>query len=84
MISFVVDMDVHECLERLGQMHSVKMAPSFGAVDTLIEIPAVMSHYEKTPEQLRAIGLEPNLVRMSVGCEPMSDLLRDLDFLLDG
>jgi cystathionine beta-lyase/cystathionine gamma-synthase len=44
----------------------------------------VMSHYEKTPEQLRAIGLEPNLVRMSVGCEPMSDLLRDLDFLLDG
>jgi cystathionine gamma-synthase len=83
MISFVVDMDVRKCLEKLSQMHSVKMAPSFGAVDTLIEVPAVMSHYEKTPDQLRAIGLEPNLVRMSIGCEPMSDLLRDLDFLLD-
>ena len=52
--------------------------------DTLIEVPAVMSHYDKTPEQLSAMGLEPNLIRMSVGCEPMDDLIRDLDFLLEG
>jgi len=83
MLSFVPDMDARKALERLGQMHSVKMAPSFGAIDTLIEVPAVMSHYEKTPQQLEAMGLEPNLIRMSVGCEPMDDLIRDLDFLLE-
>jgi cystathionine gamma-synthase len=83
MISFVIDIDARKALEKLGQMHSVKMAPSFGAVDTLIEVPAVMSHYDKTPEQLEAMGLEPNLIRMSVGCEPMDDLIRDLDFLLE-
>lgn len=83
MISFVVNLDAVKALQKLGQMHSVKMAPSFGAVDTLIEVPAVMSHYEKTPEQLAAMGLEPNLIRMSVGCEPMDDLMRDLDFLLE-
>jgi cystathionine gamma-synthase len=84
MMSFVIDMDARKALEKLGQMHSVKMAPSFGAIDTLIEVPAVMSHYDKTPAQLEAMGLEPNLIRMSVGCEPMDDLMRDLDFLLEG
>jgi cystathionine gamma-synthase len=82
MVSFVADLDARKTLERLGQMHSVKMAPSFGAIDTLIEVPAVMSHYDKSPAQLEAMGLEPNLIRMSIGCEPMTDLLRDLDFLL--
>ena len=83
-MSVVIDRDARRALEKLGQMHSVKMAPSFGAIDTLIEVPAVMSHYDKTPQQLEAMGLEPNLIRMSVGCEPMDDLIRDLDFLLEG
>ena len=83
MISFVVDMDVDRVLSRLAQMHTVKMAPNFGAIDTLIEVPAVMSHYGTTPEQLRAMGLEPNLVRLSVGCEPADDLARDLDYLFE-
>jgi cystathionine gamma-synthase len=82
MLSFVANLDARKALERLGQMHSVKMAPSFGAIDTLIEVPAVMSHYGKTHAQLEAMGLEPNLIRMSVGCEPMTDLIHDLDFLL--
>jgi cystathionine beta-lyase/cystathionine gamma-synthase len=83
MISFVIDMDVDRVLSRLAQMHSVKMAPSFGAIDTLIEVPSVMSHYGTTPEQLRAMGLEPNLVRLSVGCEPVDDLVNDLDNLFE-
>ncbi len=84
MISFVVEMDRNVVLSRLAQMHSIKMAPSFGAVDTLVEVPAVMSHYGKSDRELQEIGLEPDLVRLSVGCEPADDLIHDLDYLLAG
>lgn len=83
MLSFVVDADLDKILSKLGQLNSIKMAPSFGAIDSLIEIPSVMSHYGKTPDELKAIGLEQNLIRLSIGCEPKNDLIDDINFLLD-
>ena len=49
-----------------------------GGVETLIEQPALMSFYELTPEQRRAVGIAENLVRLSVGLEDLDDLLADL------
>lgn len=82
-ISFIVDIDVNLALESIGSLHSIKMAPSFGSVDSLIEIPSVMSHYGKSNDELKAIGLEPNLVRLSIGCEPVDDLIKDIDSFLN-
>jgi len=58
------------------------MAPSFGSTDTLIERPATMSHAGKTDAQLAALGLSSNLIRMSVGMEPIEFILADLQRVL--
>jgi len=65
-----------------AQLFSTKMAPSFGSTDTLIERPASMSHAGKTDEQLAALGLSRNLIRMSVGMEPIEFILADLERVL--
>jgi cystathionine gamma-synthase len=55
-----------------------KIAPSLGGVETLIEQPAIMSYFELSTEQRRAIGIDDGLVRLSVGIEETSDVVRDV------
>jgi cystathionine gamma-synthase len=55
-----------------------KIAPSLGGVETLIEQPLIMSYFEASPEDLARFGIEPGLVRLSVGVEEEKDLLEDL------
>jgi cystathionine gamma-synthase len=59
------------------------IASSLGGVETLIEQPAIMSYFELGPEELAAVGIEPGLVRLSVGIEDTEDVVRDLVNALD-
>jgi methionine-gamma-lyase len=63
-------------------MNSVKLcmlAVSLGAVETLIEHPASMTHaIVPRDERLRA-GITDGLVRLSVGIEDVEDIIRDLE-----
>jgi cystathionine gamma-synthase len=81
-ISFVSKMEVKGLSGRMKQFKSIKIAPSFGSVDSLIEIPSIMSHFEKNDDEIESIGLERNLVRLSVGCEPFKMIVKDLNKLL--
>jgi cystathionine gamma-synthase len=54
------------------------LAPSLGGVETFIEQPALMSYYDKAPEELEALGIRGELVRMSVGLEDADELIADL------
>lgn len=54
------------------------IAPSLGGVETLIEQPAIMSYFELGPEQLAAVGIDPALIRLSVGVEDTEDLVADV------
>jgi cystathionine beta-lyase/cystathionine gamma-synthase len=59
------------------------LAESLGGVESLISVPALMTH-ASVPEELRgAMGLTPGLVRLSVGIEDESDLIADLARVLD-
>jgi len=60
-----------------------KIAPSLGGVETLIEQPAVMSYFELGEEQLAQIGVDPALIRLSVGIEDASDIAADVIGALD-
>ena len=73
---------VEDISEKLKGFKSIKIAPSFGSIDSLIEIPSIMSHYGKDDDYFRNIKLERNLIRLSVGCEPVDMLLTDLKMLL--
>jgi cystathionine gamma-lyase len=60
-----------------------QLAVSLGAVESLIEIPAVMSHGSYAPEARRAVGIADGLIRLSIGLEACEDLRDDLAAALD-
>jgi cystathionine gamma-lyase len=55
------------------------LAESLGGVESLIEIPALMTHASIPPEVRAEIGIPDGLIRLSVGIEHIDDLKRDLD-----
>lgn len=55
------------------------LAESLGGVESLIEIPASMTHASIPAETRRAQGLADGLVRLSVGVEHVDDLRTDLE-----
>jgi methionine-gamma-lyase len=54
------------------------LAASLGGVESLIVLPAYTSHYRMSLKELRAVGVEPGTVRVSVGLENPKDLIEDL------
>lgn len=60
------------------------LAESLGGVESLINHPAIMTHASVPAEARDRIGISDNLVRLSVGIEPVEDLMDDLDTALKG
>jgi len=83
-ISFLVRGDLDVTSRFIDGCTIATIAPSLGGVETLIEQPALMSHYELTTEERLAIGIRENLVRLSVGLEDADDLVADFSRALDG
>ena len=59
-------------------------AASLGGVESLVSLPVHTSHYGFTDEQLQAAGIDPGMVRVSLGIEDSTDLLADVDQALAG
>lgn len=58
------------------------LAESLGGIESLISVPALMTH-ASVPEERRAImGITPGLVRLSVGIEDEVDIIQDLERVL--
>ena len=58
-------------------LHLLRNVPHLGAAETMVCLPALTSHARFTEDQLRAAGLSPGLVRISVGLEDIEDLIAD-------
>ncbi|HLV96288.1 MAG TPA: aminotransferase class I/II-fold pyridoxal phosphate-dependent enzyme [Candidatus Acidoferrales bacterium] len=54
------------------------LAASLGGVESLVILPIYTSHYNMSLEELRAAGVEPGTVRVSIGLEDPADLIEDL------
>ncbi|HEX6883816.1 MAG TPA: cystathionine gamma-synthase [Planctomycetota bacterium] len=54
------------------------LAESLGGVESLVEVPASMTHASIPAEERRKAGLSDGLVRLSVGIEHVDDLLGDV------
>ena len=57
------------------------LAESLGGVESLIEVPAAMTHMSVASSSL---AVDPALIRLSVGIEAAEDLVADLAQALDG
>ena len=58
------------------------LAESLGGVESLISVPALMTHASVPEERRAAMGVTPGLVRLSVGIEDEADLIEDLGRVL--
>ncbi|MGB8442674.1 MAG: aminotransferase class I/II-fold pyridoxal phosphate-dependent enzyme [Candidatus Acidiferrales bacterium] len=54
------------------------LAASLGGVESLVLLPIYSSHYRMSMAELRAAGVEPGTVRVSIGLEDPDDLIEDL------
>ena len=78
MISFLAESE-EEAVALVERTKIWKLAESLGGVESLIEIPALMTHMSTAESPFAA---PPNLVRLSVGLESPEDLLADLEVAL--
>jgi cystathionine beta-lyase/cystathionine gamma-synthase len=58
------------------------LAESLGGVESLISVPALMTHASVPEERREAMGVTRGLVRLSVGIEDEADLIEDLQRVL--
>lgn len=66
----------------MNNVRMITLAVSLGGVESLIEHPASMTHKGVAAEEQLAQGITPGLVRLSVGCEDLPDLIADLEVAL--
>ena len=76
MISFILE-GGREAAVRVAEATRIfTLAESLGGVESLIEVPAAMTHLSTAGSPLE---VDPGLVRLSVGLENIEDLLEDLE-----
>lgn len=63
----------------LNHLKLCSLAESLGGVETLISLPALMTHASIPPEVRQSIGITDGLIRLSVGIEDVEDIIADLD-----
>ncbi len=80
MISFVLKDGQEAAVRTAGATRLFVLAESLGGVESLIEVPAAMTHLSTANSP---IAVDPGLIRLSVGLENKEDLLRDLEQALE-
>lgn len=77
-VSFIVEGGRAAASRVVDRCQIACIAPSLGGVETLIEQPAIMSYYELSEDELARVGIDPALVRLSVGIEDEKDVVESL------
>jgi len=83
MVTFYVRGGLPAARAFLEALRVFTCAESLGAVESLAESPAIMTHASVPPEVRAQLGISDALVRLSVGCEDEKDILQDLHQALD-
>ncbi len=78
-VTFELDADLEGAFRFTDACELAYIAPSLGGVETLIEVPALMSYWDRTPEQRADLGIRDALIRLSCGIEDADDLVADLE-----
>ncbi|USS85582.1 PLP-dependent aspartate aminotransferase family protein [Fructilactobacillus myrtifloralis] len=67
----------------IDHLQLITLAESLGGVDSLIEVPAIMTHGAIPRAERIKDGIQDNLIRLSVGIEDQADLIEDLQTALN-
>lgn len=79
MVTFELDGSIEQTAKACESTRLFHLAVSLGAVESLIEQPATMSHASYDAEDRAKFGISDGLIRLSVGLESFEDLQADLE-----
>ncbi len=78
-VTFEVEGDLEATIRFTDACRLPYIAPSLGGVESLVEMPVLMSYWDYPPEERRRYGITDSLVRLSCGIEDPADLISDLE-----
>ena len=79
MISFYIKGGEKEAYNFLNNIHLFKLAVSLGSTESLAEHPATMTHIDVQEDEKKILGINEQLVRLSIGLENPDDLIKAID-----
>ena len=80
MVSFTFKNGKQEsAIKFLEKVKVFTLAESLGGVESLANLPALMTHASIPAEKRAELGITDDLVRLSVGIEDAEDLIADLE-----
>ena len=82
MIAVELDGSADDARRFLERCRLFTLAESLGGVESLISLPALMTHASTASEVRASLGITDTLVRISVGIEDTEDLIADLKVAL--
>jgi cystathionine gamma-synthase len=82
-VSFELEADLEGTARFIDALRIPYIGPSLGGVESIIEQPALMSHFTLSEEERAAIGIRGELVRYALGVEDADDLIADLQQALE-
>ncbi len=82
-VTFEIETDLQGAIRFIDATRVPYQAPSFGGVESLIELPVTMSYWDYTAEQRKNWGITDSLVRFSCGIEAAEDIIADVDQALE-
>ena len=82
LISIQLTGDVAEARDVVQRLELFTLAQSLGGVESLVNIPALMTHAAMTPQARSDAGISDSLIRLSIGLEAPCELIADLDTAL--
>ncbi len=77
-VTFEIDGDLEDTIRFTDACRLPYIAPSLGGVESLVEMPVLMSYWDYPAEERQAYGITDSLVRLACGIEDVDDLIADL------
>ena len=78
-VTFELETDFEGAVRFTDACEMPYIAPSLGGVDSLIEMPVLMSYWDYPPAERQSYGITDSLIRYSCGIEDADDLIADLE-----
>ncbi|MDX1921787.1 MAG: PLP-dependent aspartate aminotransferase family protein [Alphaproteobacteria bacterium] len=82
MVSAIIKGGESAAKKMLSNCHVFTLAESLGGIESLIEHPAIMTHASIPVDVRKKHGIDDGLIRLSVGIENETDLIKDLESAL--
>jgi cystathionine gamma-synthase len=82
-VTFEIEGDLDAAIRFTDACQLPYIAPSLGGVESLVEMPVLMSYWDYPPAERQAYGITDSLIRLACGIEDADDLIADLDQALE-